>query len=165
MVGGESSGEQAAPLQYRSELVSILADLQGVWDSPRFQSGIAHSRRRDFGAIEVRILWTLARRGPLRSSALAQLLVTGAPTISKALVKLTASGLVRRDVDASDGRAHTIALTDAGVAAAQDLYDAGDDMISELLADWPADEAADFTRFARRFLEQTVAYATRLPAP
>lgn len=163
MSGSESPGERPTPLQYRSELVAILADLQGVWDSPRFQSGIAHSRRRDFGAIEVRILWTLARRGPLRSSALAQLLVTGAPSISKAIVKLTASGLVRRDVDATDGRAHSIALTTTGVAAAQDLYDAGDDMMAELLADWPADEAADFTRFARRFLDQTISYATRLP--
>jgi DNA-binding MarR family transcriptional regulator len=163
MTGSQSSGERPAPLQYRSELVAILADLQGVWDSPRFQSGMAHSRRRDFGAIEVRILWTLARRGPLRSSALAQLLVTGAPSISKAVVKLTASGLVRRDVDATDGRAHTVALTAAGVAAAQDLYDAGDDMMSELLADWPPQETAEFTRFARRFLEQTISYATRLP--
>jgi DNA-binding MarR family transcriptional regulator len=164
MTGSDSPGARPTPLKYRSELVAILADLQGVWDSPRFQSGIAHSRRRDFGAIEVRILWTLARRGPLRSSALAALLVTGAPTISKAIVKLTASGLVRRDVDTSDGRAHTVALTDAGVEAAQDLYDAGDDMIAELLADWPAEEAGEFTRFARRFLEQTVSYATRLPA-
>lgn len=163
MTGGESPGERPTPLQYRSELVAILADLQGVWDSPRFQSGMAHSRRRDFGAIEVRILWTLARRGPLRSSALAALLVTGAPSISKAIVKLTASGLVRRDVDVTDGRAHSVALTAAGVAAAQDLYDAGDDMMAELLADWPADDAADFTRFARRFLEQTISYATRLP--
>ena len=162
MAATESAGDGVAPLQYRSELVAILADLQGVWDSPRFQSGMAHSRRRDFGAIEVRILWTLARRGPLRSSALAQLLVTGAPTISKALVKLTASDLVRREVDANDRRAHTIALTADGVAAAQDLYDAGDDMMAELLADWPADEAAAFTRYARRFLEQTISYATRL---
>lgn len=162
MSDSESSGDRPTRLQYRSELVAILTDLQGVWDSPRFQSGMARSRRRDFSAIEVRILWTLSRLGPLRPSALAQHLVTGAPTISKAIVKLTASDLVRRDGDALDGRAHTVALTDAGVAAAQDLYDAGDDMMSELLADWPADEAAEFTRFARRFLEQAISYSTRL---
>ena len=157
-----TSGEYEAPLRYRSELVGILTELLNVWESPRFQSAMAHSRRREFGAMEVRVLWTLARLGPLRPSALAHVLVTGAPTISKAVAKLTDTGLLRREPDSGDRRAHTVALTADGLAAAQDLYDAGDDMVAELLSEWDPQDAAAFTRFARRFLEQTTDFATRL---
>jgi len=59
--------------------------------------------------------------GGLRQVALAQQLGMEGPSLVRLLDKLSASGLVRRECDASDRRANLLWLTDPGRALASEL--------------------------------------------
>ncbi|WP_166404704.1 MarR family winged helix-turn-helix transcriptional regulator [Labedella endophytica] len=149
-------------MHYRSDLVGLLTDLQGIWSDPAFGRRLPGIREHGLSAMEVRVLWTLGFRGPLRGSALADLLGTGAPTVSKAVAKVEARGWVDRHRDEADGRAHDLVLTDAGKAVARDLFDAGDAMMDELLADWTDDDVRAVTGYLDRLLTRSRTFASGL---
>jgi DNA-binding MarR family transcriptional regulator len=64
---------------------------------------------------QISALVRLEQSGPVRLGMLAQLEGIAAPTMSRVVDSLEASGLVRRIADPEDGRASVIALTTKGV--------------------------------------------------
>lgn len=151
-------------MHYRSDLVGLLTDLQGIWSDPAFGRRLPGVREHGLSSMEVRVLWTLGSRGPLRGSALADLLGTGAPTVSKAVAKVEERGWLERRRDETDGRAHDLVLTDEGARIAKDLFDAGDDMMDELLADWTESDVRAVTGYLERLLERSRVFASALDA-
>lgn len=149
-------------MHYRSELVGLLTDLQGIWSDPAFGRRLPGVREYDLSSMEVRVLWTLGARGPLRGSTLAELLGTGAPNVSKAVAKLEGRRWLTRRKDDGDGRAHDLILTETGEGVAKDLFDAGDDMMDELLADWTDHDVRAVTGYLERLLTSSRGFAASL---
>jgi DNA-binding MarR family transcriptional regulator len=151
-------------LHYRSELVESLTRLQNIWSDPAFGRRMARVRDHGFSSMEVRVLWTIGSRGPMRGSVLAELIGTGAPTVSKTIAKLEQRGLVVRDRDERDARAHDVRLTDEGRRLAHELYAAGDDMMDELLAGWDESDIAAFTGYVARLVGRAQSFSDSLDA-
>ena len=149
-------------LHYRSAVVENITTLLNIWMSPRFQRDIVTDRHRAMSGLEVRILWALSSQGPARPSDLAASLGMGAPTVSKAIAKLDASGLVLREPSATDQRAHILHLSAEGRRAAQELYDVGDAMVTEIFTDWASDDVTQLSALLARFVAESEAYARRI---
>ncbi|SDQ13522.1 MarR family winged helix-turn-helix transcriptional regulator [Quadrisphaera sp. DSM 44207] len=86
-------------------LVEQVAALTRIVHSIR----AAEARRSAHG-----LLFPLLGLGPLRVTALADAVHADASTISRQVADLVREGLVRREPDPVDGRAHLLAVTDAG---------------------------------------------------
>jgi DNA-binding MarR family transcriptional regulator len=90
-------------------------------------------------AAQFPLLAALAENGPTSIGALARVVGVRQPAITRAVVQLTAAGLVRVTPDPDDQRVRTASLTDAGRAlvdrAARVLWPAIDDAVRALCAD------------------------------
>ncbi len=91
------------------------------------------------------LLLELAEQGPCTQASLAAAANCEASTITSAVRKLEAAGLVRRTQSAQDARAVAVHLTPRGHAVIPALRDAQSTVAEELLAGLPAEvTAADF---------------------
>src|SRR5687767_15297370 len=96
------------------------------------------------------LLFPLARLGPLRQGALAELVHADPSTVSRHVAALVEQGLVRRVVDESDGRASRLVVTDAGRAAFDELRAERESHLARATAAWSeADLATLTTLFGR----------------
>jgi len=98
------------------------------------------------------LLFPLTRLGPLRQSALAELVHADPSTVSRHITLLVDRGLVRRIADEQDGRASLLVVTPAGEAVLEQMRLERDAALTQVTADWDADELATFTRQLRRFV-------------
>lgn len=106
------------------------------------------------------LLFPLERLGPLRQSALADLVHADPSTISRHVAALVERGLVRRVADESDGRASRLVLTDAGSAALRELRRERENHLERVTADWSPEDLTALTTLFGRFLDDL---ATTLP--
>ncbi|MFD2090020.1 MarR family winged helix-turn-helix transcriptional regulator [Blastococcus deserti] len=106
------------------------------------------------------LLHPLARLGPLRQVALAELLHADPSTVSRHVAALVEQGLVRRVADESDGRASRLVVTDAGHAALETLRREREAQLERVTADWDRADLATLTRLLGRLLDDI---ATTLP--
>ncbi len=72
------------------------------------------SRGRELTGTQSSVLATVARRGPLRISELAECEGINPTMLSRIVAKLEQAGLLRRTPDPEDGRAARVELTDTG---------------------------------------------------
>ena len=156
------STESEPPLHYRSAVVENITTLLNIWLSPAFQHDIVTERHRAMSGLEVRILWTLSSQGPARTSDMAVMLGIGAPAVNKAIAKLDAAGLVSREPSPTDQRSHTLHLSAEGRAAAQELYDVGDAMVTEIFTEWDAKDVSQLSALLARFVAESESYARRI---
>ena len=91
------------------------------------------------------------KRGPLRVSALAELVHVDVSTVSRQVSTLVDLGLVARGPDPDDGRAQALSLTDEGEALLLAIRDGRDRWLQALLADWSDDDVRRFSSFLARF--------------
>lgn len=117
----------------------------------------------DLGTTEARIVWELGYRGVARPSELALSMDIGAPSVTKAVTKLLARGLVAQTVDSHDRRVRRVELTRDGRLVAERLYGVGDDMIGQIVAGWSPAEVQEFTRQITEFLGGATRFAASLP--
>jgi len=115
------------------------------------------------------LLHPLVRLGPLRQGALAEHLRADPSTVSRHVAALVDEGLVRRVADESDGRATRLVVTDAGLAALEQLGRDRAAFLERVTTGWPADDLATFTGLLDRFLDDLAAAlpgdAATAPAP
>jgi DNA-binding MarR family transcriptional regulator len=124
---------------------------------PRFMR-LAHAHKaqlvaegRDRAALV--LLFPLQKLGPLRQSALAELVHADPSTVSRHVTFLVDQGLVRRVADESDGRASRLVITDAGHTALQGLCAEREDRVAKATAAWDPEELATFTRLFGRLID------------
>lgn len=153
---------RASDFPYRSELLANLSALILLWDSPRFQGEILAKSGESIDQPAHATLRHLLAWGPMRPSALAEVLATGASYVSKIVRKLEADGWVERTTDPSDGRATLIRLTAAGEVAAHGVYALGDRMIAEVLEGWPEEDVRVYTELTVRFVRDAIASNARM---
>ncbi len=100
------------------------------------------------------ILAALHRLGPLRLSDLAADVGLDRSTISRQVAAVVRSGYVQKTSDPADARASLLTLTPRGQGARRRLACAWQEIVVELLADWPPDEQAQFGRLLGRLTSQ-----------
>ena len=99
----------------------------------------------------------LVQRGEAdRVSAIADRLRVDASVASRQARALELQGLLRREADASDGRAHCLRVTDAGQATLDDAQRRIVDAFSEILSGWEPDEIAALSRALGRLRDDFV---------
>ena len=117
------------------------------------------SQTRDRAALV--LLFPLVRLGPLRQSALAELVHADPSTVSRHVAALVDQGLVRRIADESDGRASRLVVTDEGHAALETLRQERESHLARVTAAWSDADLATFTTLFGRLLDDL---AAALPA-
>ena len=111
------------------------------------------------------LLFPLHRLGPLRQSALAELVHADPSTVSRHVALLVERGLVLRVADESDGRASRLVLTEAGNAQLDQLRAERVAYLRTVTADWTDDELETFTTLFDRLLDGIAATLPGEPAP
>ena len=132
---------------------------------PRFMR-LVHALKAQF-ATDAReraalvLLFPLVRLGPLRQSALAELMHADPSTVSRHVAALVEQGLVRRVADESDGRASRLVVTEAGKAALGTLRREREAHLERITAGWTDADLTTFTTLFGRLLDDL---AASLPA-
>jgi DNA-binding MarR family transcriptional regulator len=133
-----------------------LAEVRALSEQlPRFmrlvhalKTQASKSDARDRAALV--LLFPLVRLGPLRQTALAELVHADPSTVSRHVAALVDQDLVRRVADESDGRASRLVVTDAGRAALDAMRAEREAHLERVTAGWdPADLARLTTLFGR----------------
>ncbi|GAB3679501.1 MarR family winged helix-turn-helix transcriptional regulator [Angustibacter aerolatus] len=99
------------------------------------------------------LLFHLIRHGAMRSSALAEAVVSDPSTVSRQTASLVDLGLVERLPDPADRRAVLLAPTPAGVELFHQMRAERDEMFHLLLDDWSDDDVRDLTRLLTRLTD------------
>lgn len=99
------------------------------------------------------LLFPLARLGPLRQGALAELVHADPSTVSRHVAALVERGLVQRVADESDGRASRLHVTDAGHAALDALRRDRENHFAQVTAGWDAADLTALTTLFGRLLD------------
>ncbi|MEU8824736.1 MarR family transcriptional regulator [Streptomyces sp. NPDC048636] len=97
------------------------------------------------------ILSALARTGPRSAADLAPDAGVDRSGVTRRATRLETAGLIRREPDPTDRRAHLLVLTEQGEAAVAELRTRLADHIMDSLSSWPPGEAEAFARQLRRF--------------
>ncbi|WP_346620300.1 MarR family transcriptional regulator [Blastococcus montanus] len=103
------------------------------------------------------LLFPLARQGPLRQSALAELVHADPSTVSRHVAALVDEGLVRRVADETDGRASRLVVTEAGHAALDSLRAERTAHLEQVTADWDPTDLATLTTLFGRLVDDIAA--------
>jgi DNA-binding MarR family transcriptional regulator len=159
---GMTRPRRASDFPYRSELLANLSALILLWDSPAFQGDVLAASGESIDQQSHATLRHLLAWGPMRPTALAEVLATGASHVSKIVRRLEADGWVERTTDPSDRRATLITLTEAGEAAAHGVYALGDRMIAEVLDGWSASDVQKYTALTARFVKDAITSAEKM---
>jgi DNA-binding MarR family transcriptional regulator len=97
------------------------------------------------------LLHRLTEVGPCRPSDLAAHFGIGKGTTSRQLACLESLGLVSRQPDPHDGRAHLLGLTEEGRTRLDRVRAIRQLRMRQRMATWPQDDIAEFARLLNRF--------------
>ena len=103
------------------------------------------------------LLYPLTRIGPLRQSALADVVHADPSTISRHVASLVEQGLVRRVADETDGRATRLVVTAAGRAAVDRLAEERSAQLRSMLTGWSDADLGALTALFGRLLDDLTA--------
>ncbi|GGL36543.1 MarR family transcriptional regulator [Phycicoccus endophyticus] len=98
--------------------------------------------------------------GPMRVSALAELVHSDVSTVSRQVSTLVDLGFVSRQPDPDDGRAHVLAVTDDGDQLMCTIREGRDQWLRTLLADWTDDEVRSLTTHLARLAADLETFLT-----
>ncbi len=97
------------------------------------------------------VLSALARTGPRSAADLAPDVGVDRSGVTRRASRLEAAGLIRREADPDDRRAHLLVLTEQGQRAVAELRARLAAHIMASLSSWPPGEAEAFAQHLRRF--------------
>jgi DNA-binding MarR family transcriptional regulator len=96
------------------------------------------------------VLMVLVKQGPRRQGELAEATLLDPSTVSRYAAQLVKAGLVTRRPDPADGRAVQLMAAEQGIRLARETMARRSARLGEMLADWPAEDAATLIRLLRR---------------
>ena len=162
MTASESSTGPTPPVGQLEDVRTLAHQL------PRFVR-LAHAHKSQLASegrerAALILLIPLGRLGPLRQSALAELVHADPSTVSRHVTSLVEQGLVRRVADEFDGRASRLVITDAGHSALQELCTERESRLHQATASWDPADLATFTRLFGRLIDDLETALTGPPA-
>jgi DNA-binding MarR family transcriptional regulator len=110
------------------------------------------------------ILSHVVTSGPLRSSALADLVQTDPSTVSRQVAALVSDGLIERRADPDDGRATLLSVTRLGLRRHERHVAARNRHYRAMMSDWSAADRQRFAAYLERFTADFEAYKDTLLA-
>lgn len=111
------------------------------------------------------VLYHLTTAGPMRTSALADLLGLDPSTTSRHVGGLERSGHVQRFPDPDDGRAWLVGATTAGTTAFEDTRALRNSLVDQVMQGWTREEVAAFAAALARFNDSVADLAGLPPRP
>ena len=155
MTSTDPAADLAGPIGRLSEVRTLSEQM------PRFLR-LVHALKAQFASqtrdrAALVLLFPLVRLGPLRQSALAELVHADPSTVSRHVAALVDQGLVRRIADESDGRASRLVVTDEGHAALETLRQERESHLARVTAAWSDADLATFTTLFGRLLDDLAA--------
>jgi DNA-binding MarR family transcriptional regulator len=144
-----------APAPAAGELMADSADIaSAVVDLMRQLHGIkarlATGPEADHSPLF--LLVKLVHTGPLRASALADLVGADPSTVSRQVASLVKAGFVERQADPNDGRACLLVPTALGQAKVDEYKDRQAVAMAPIVSDWSGQDRADFIRLLRLYV-------------
>jgi DNA-binding MarR family transcriptional regulator len=121
-----------------------------VLSADRAQTRFRHSDVHPLERMAYYALGRLIDLGPMRPSALADVLRLDLSTVSRHLTALEHLGYLRRERDPADGRAQLVQVTDMGAAVLQDARAGRCHRMRGLVGDWDEADRQDLVRLLRR---------------
>ena len=100
------------------------------------------------------------RHGPCRVTALAEEARVDASVVSRQIAHLEQVGLLERQPDPADGRAHLVSISPEGAAVLEQGRERLAAMVDERLQDWSPDQLLTFSDDLRRVLGALTARLT-----
>lgn len=132
-----------------------IADALGVLLRRTTRTQLHKELTRDLGEavdeLTYPVLSALARTGPRSAADLAPDAGVDRSGVTRRASRLEAAGLVRREPDPADRRAHLLVLTERGERTVAELRTRLAAHIMASLSSWPPGEAETFARHLRRF--------------
>jgi DNA-binding MarR family transcriptional regulator len=125
--------------------------LVGLWAVLRRLKAAVATAGGDPAALH--IVHMVHEHGPLRLTALAEIAMLDASTVSRHVSALEAAGHLARTGDPDDRRASRIAVTAGGEALLRDALAARGRVLDEALAGWPPQDRATLTALLKRLAE------------
>jgi DNA-binding MarR family transcriptional regulator len=125
--------------------------LVALWAVVRRMKAGAVADGRDPAALHV--VHLVHEHGPLRLTALAEVCMLDASTVSRHVRNLEAAGRLARTGDPDDRRATRIAVTDSGRALLRDALAARGRLVDEAVAGWAAEDRAALASLLTRLAE------------
>jgi DNA-binding MarR family transcriptional regulator len=123
--------------------------------------------RKRFGVnvTEWRVLGSLALFAPMTANDICLLTRTDKAPISRAIARLIASGLVRREADAKDRRRIMLALTPKGRSTHDRILPVAIEREAKLLAALTPDEIEQFRKILKKLRRQAATLDGHRPPP
>lgn len=123
--------------------------------------------RKRFGVTvtEWRVLGSLALFAPMTANDICLLTRTDKAPISRAIARLIAAGLVKREADSTDRRRIQLALTPKGRATHDRILPVALEREEKLLAALTADEVDQFRRLLKKLRRQAATLDGHRPPP
>lgn len=126
-----------------TELAVLARTLEGLSRRSRIH--------RDLDRASYLLARTLSTEGPTSIGGLATALGLDATTVTRQVATMEGAGLVVRRTDPDDGRVRLIELTARGRERMDEVQEAREARIGELVAGWTAGEQRDFAELLGRF--------------
>ncbi|GAA1322488.1 MarR family winged helix-turn-helix transcriptional regulator [Leucobacter albus] len=141
------------PDEASRELLGAIVALIANWSASNTQGAIAREMGLDIAESDVRALYTIGQRADgIRPADLAHELRLSRPTTSKAIARLTATGVIAKEPSPTDQRSARLLLTPSGQAAYGRLVDAGVAMIERAVEGLAPEETATVAGVVRRLM-------------
>lgn len=152
----------SAPARRRAEAAASKAILAGLTtiaksvNQVRLHERLLHDAgvRVDRGGSALLSKLQASTDGSLRVTTLAERLCVDPPAVTRKIQQLERLGLVARDADPDDGRAHRIRLTSEGRETLDRLTEAKRRWLAQLLEGWPAEDRTAFASLLGAFAER-----------
>jgi DNA-binding MarR family transcriptional regulator len=139
---------------FDAALLDVEQQLGLLWRRGRSASlTLSRALHPDLDPAAYGLLSILFREGPLRITDLAATVGVGKPTVSRQIALLTDLGLVRKEADPHDGRAHNVTLTETGTEHVASLRDRRHEFFRGRLAEWSQEDVRALASYLVRLNE------------
>jgi len=117
-----------------------------------------------FDPSTVHLLSALAEKGPQRSNALAEAVLSDPSTVSRQVSHLVDVGFVERRADPGDGRASLLAITESGRATLDEHARRRQEFLARLIAHWPPEDRQQLPDLLDRLCQDLADHLCHTPS-
>jgi DNA-binding MarR family transcriptional regulator len=131
----------------------------------RLMRSAMRTRQQFLAAAKHNVEWSasviincVACGGPIRTTAIAEVVQSDPSTVSRQVASLVNEGLLERRADPVDGRASLLVITPKGEAAYREIEGVRNEHFAGMLSGWSERDLRRFTALLRRFTDDYETY-------